>query len=301
MKNKNILITGAAGFIGRQLVNALEKLDLGIFQIDDLSQEPLIEPHKNLIKDSVHNLKKEFFLDNNITSVVHLAAKKNVKDSFFNLNNSIENYEMTLKLFGACIESNVNDFYLASTCEIYGFQKENLDESSIFKPHSPYAVSKVANEYLANVYMMLKENFKVTSLNFFNTYGPSEATDAVIPNFISKAVNNEVIKIEGDGQQARDFTYIDDTINFLVNLMLSNKYYRSVNIGSGKDVSVNDLLDLVKIYFKDIKYEYVDQRPNEIKTFIADNSLIVKDFNFKQNINIQEGFKKVVDAYLEKK
>ena len=128
MKNKNILITGAAGFIGRQLVNALEKLDLGIFQIDDLSQEPLIEPHKNLIKDSVQNLKKEFFLDNNITSVVHLAAKKNVKDSFFNLNNSIENYEMTLKLFGACIESNVNDFYLASTCEIYGFQKENLDE-----------------------------------------------------------------------------------------------------------------------------------------------------------------------------
>jgi len=299
MKIKNILITGAAGFIGRQLVNKLEEYDVKIFQIDDLSQDPLIEPHDNLIKDNVQNIKKEFLLDNEIDSVVHLAAKKNVKDSFFNLNNSVENYDMTLKLYGACVESNVRNFYIASTCEIYGFQNENLNENSKFIPHSPYAVSKVANEYLSDVYMMLKEDFKVTSLNFFNTYGPSEGADAVIPNFISKAVNNEVIKIEGDGTQARDFTYIDDTINLLINLIFSDKYYRSVNIGSGKDVSVNELLNLVKKNFKDVKYEYIEKRPNEIKTFIADNSLIIKEFNFKLNIGIEEGFKKVVDAYIK--
>ena len=76
MKIKNILITGAAGFIGRQLVNKLEEYDVKIFQIDDLSQDPLIEPHDNLIKDNVQNIKKEFLLDNDIDTVVHLAAKK---------------------------------------------------------------------------------------------------------------------------------------------------------------------------------------------------------------------------------
>ena len=90
-------------------------------------------------------------------------------------------------------------------------------------------MSKVANEHLSNVFMMLNQNLLITSLNFFNTYGPTEGKDAVIPNFISKAMNNELIMIEGDGNQARDFTYIDDTIDLLVKIFQNNNFYRSIS------------------------------------------------------------------------
>ena len=200
----------------------------------------------------------------------------------------------------ACSDTEVKNFYLASTCEIFGFQDNILNEKSEFNPHSPYAVSKVANEYISDVYMMLKKSFKVTSLNFFNTYGPTEGTDAVIPNFISKAVNKEKIVIEGDGNQARDFTYIDDTVELITKIVISNKYFRSLNIGSGKDVKINQILNLLQRHFEDIDYEYINGRPNEVKTFIADNSLVKKEFGFIPKVSIEDGVNKVLDYYKKK-
>ena len=297
ISSKKILITGAAGFIGRQLSDKLIKKNLDVVQVDDLSQKPLISPHENLIVDSVQNISKDLLNEKSIDTIVHLAAKKNVKDSFYNLDNSVENYEMTLKLYNACNNSSVKKIFLASTCEIFGFQEGTLKEDSPFLPHSPYAVSKVANEYLSDMYMMLNNSLKITSLNFFNTYGPTEGIDAVIPNFISKIFNNETIKIEGDGEQARDFTFIDDTVNLLIQIITSNQYYRSINIGSGKDVSVNSIVNILERHLPNIKYEHKKKRPNEIKTFIADNTLIKKEYSFRPLIPIEDGIKKVIDFY----
>lgn len=295
--NKTILITGAAGFIGRKLCDKLSSMGENLIQIDNLSEEPLLKPHQDLIIDDVENISHEFLKKNNISEIVHLAAKKNVKDSFYNLDNSVENYEMTLKLYDSAIKAGVQKIYLASTCEIFGYQEKPLSEKFNFKPHSPYAVSKVANEYLSDVFMMLNQNLLITSLNFFNTYGPTEGKDAVIPNFISKAMNKELILIEGDGNQSRDFTYIDDTIDLLVKIFQNDSFYRSINIGSGEAISINQLLSYIKEHFPDIKYEYVDERPNEIKSFIADNSFIRKNFNFKPGIKIREGIEKIISFY----
>ena len=297
---KNILITGAAGFIGRQLVENLSNLGHKVIEVDNLCVNPLILPSKNLIVMNVQDITADFLIDKHVDIVIHLAAKKNVHDSFYNLENSIENYEMTIKLFSACVNASVNRIFLASTCEIFGYQDKKLDEKSIFKPYSPYAVTKVANEYLSNVYMMYSKNLKITSLNFFNTYGPSEGTDAVIPNFIKKAINKETIIIEGDGNQARDFTYIDDTISLLINVISSDKYFRYLNVGSGYDVSVNKIASIVKSHFPETKIENTSSRPNEIKTFIADNSIIINNFDFVSGIDIETGMKKVIDFHLHK-
>ena len=295
--NKNILITGSAGFIGRQLTEKLIKLQYNVFQIDDLSVSPIIKPHNNLLIQTVQSITSEFLNTNKIYTVIHLAAKKNVKDSFYNLDNSIENYEMTLKLLSACVDSKVKKIMLASTCEIFGFQSNLLNENSTFKPHSPYAVSKVANEYLSDMYMMLDKSLQITSLNFFNTYGPSEGIDAVIPNFISKAINGEKILIEGDGTQSRDFTFVDDTINTLIEIINSEKYFRSINIGSGVNISINELVSILKKYFLNIDYSFVDERPNEINSFVADNKLIKDEFKFKSTVSIEQGIEKVIEFY----
>ena len=103
--------------------------------IDNLSEEPLLKPHQDLIIDDVENISHEFLKKNNISEIVHLAAKKNVKDSFYNLDNSVENYEMTLKLYDSAIKAGVQKIYLASTCEIFGYQEKPLSEKFNFKPH----------------------------------------------------------------------------------------------------------------------------------------------------------------------
>ena len=295
---KNILITGAAGFIGANLSKRLNLLGYKVLGIDNLSVTPVSPPSDDIIEMDVQNIDKRFLIDNKICQIVHLAAKKNVKESFFNLDNSVENFEMTLKLLDASVNANIDRFYLASTCEIFGYQDKVLDEKSDFLPFSPYAVSKVANEYLSNVYMRYKNSLKITSLNFFNTYGPTEGTDAVIPNFVLKAIKNEKIVIEGNGLQARDFTYIDDTINVLCNIIEnSNDYYRYLNIGTGKDFSILSIFDILSKYFTDLKSEFIEARPNEVKTFVADNRIIRENFNFNASTDLQTGIKKVIDFY----
>ena len=283
-----ILITGAAGFLGHQLWKVLEKDKIRVIGIDNLSSKPVIKPHKKLIKKNVQSVNQNFLKKNKINTIFHFAAKKNVKNSFYNLNESTENYDMTLKLLDACNGSPVKKIFIASTCEIFGFQNNKLNEKSKYNPFSPYAVSKVAIEYLIDVYSKLFTNIKITSLIFFNTYGPTEGTDAVIPNFISKAVKNKNIIIEGDGLQARDFTYISDTIDVLVKLYKRKKYFRKVNIGSGKDVSVKFISKFIKKKFPKVKIKYKKKRPNEIKTFVANNSLIKKNFKFKPKLKLKK-------------
>ncbi len=297
---KNILITGAAGFIGASLSLALKNKGYTVYGIDNLSVKPVRPPSSDIIKIDVQSISHDFLIERDINQIVHLAAKKNVKESFYNLENSTENFDMTLKLFNAAVNSNVENFYLASTCEIFGYQNKSLDENSLFNPYSPYAVSKVANEYLANVYMRYKNQLKVTSLNFFNTYGPTEGIDAVIPNFVIKAINNEKIIIEGDGLQARDFTFIDDTINVLIKIIENrDTYHRYLNIGTGKDASIIDIYKILKDFFKNLEVEHVDKRPNEVKTFIADNTIIRQEFEFNPIVDLKDGIKKVIDFYLK--
>lgn len=294
---KKILITGAAGFIGRQLSDFLEKKKIETVDIDDLSVKPVLKPKKKLIKMKVENISESFLKKKNIKTIIHLAAKKSVDQSFYKLNNSIENYSMTIKLLTNASKSGVNKFFNASTCEIFGFQKKKLDEKSKFIPHSPYAVSKVANEYLCDLYLMKQSKMKITSLIFFNTYGPTEGRDAVIPKFVNALKQKKPIYLEGNGKQARDFTYIDDTINALYKIIKSKKYFRYINIGSGKSVKINTLIRKLKKYYPDMQVYKNKQRVNEIKNFIADTSILKKNFKIKNKIKFEEGLYKTVKNF----
>ena len=106
---------------------------------------------------------------------------------------------------------------------------------------------------------------KITSLIFFNTYGPSEGRDAVIPKFIHALNHNRPIYLEGDGKQARDFTFVDDTIFALYKIIKSKKNLRYINIGSGKSISINTIIKKLKKYYPDMRVIRNKQRINEIK------------------------------------
>ena len=296
---KNILITGAAGFIGHQLWNKL-KNEYKVYGIDDLSSKPVITPPKDLIIKPVSQLNSNFLKRKKIHTIIHLAARKSVDTSFYKLEDSIANYKNAFFLLNSALEANVKRFFNASSCEIFGYQKEILNEQETFKPHSPYAVSKVAVEYLIDTFLMRQKKMKISSLIFFNTYGPTERDDAVIPKFIKNSILKKKIFIEGKGDQARDFTFIDDSVEVLEKIISSQNIYRKVNIGSGKAYSVKHIVEILKK--KKIKFRVKKKppRPNEIKTFIADNNLIKKKFNFKKKISLDEGIEKIIEFYRKK-
>ena len=294
---KKILITGAAGFIGRQLSDFLEKKNILTIDIDDLSVKPVLKPKKKLIKKKVESISAEFLKKNSISKIVHLAANKSVDQSFVNLKNSTQNFGMTLKLLDSAINANVKHFFNASTCEIFGYQKNKLKENNNFIPHSPYAVSKVANEYLCNIFLMRKPKMRVTSLIFFNTFGPTEGRDAVIPKFINLLNNNKIINIEGNGNQSRDFTYIEDTISALFKIINSKKYFRQINIGSGKNVSIKKLVNILKLFYPKLRVKYTKSRVNEIQAFNANIDLLRKQYKFKNSHNFRDGIKKTIENF----
>lgn len=297
---KNILITGAAGFIGRQLYEKIKGKNK-VYCVDDLSVKPVIKPQKKIIKKKVQQISSAFLKKKNIDIVIHLAAKKNVHTSFYKINDPVENFDMTFKLLNECNKANIKKIYVASTCEIFGFQKKKLSENEVFDPFSPYAVTKVASEYLLNVYRKINPKMKITSLIFFNTYGPTEGVDAVIPNFVKNTIRKNRIVIEGNGQQARDFTYIDDTIKVLEKIIFSNKHFNKINIGSDKSSKIINIAKKLKKIFPKLKIIYDQKRPNEIKNFICKNSLIKKEFKFQSIYSLDKGLKNVIDFYKQKK
>ena len=229
-------------------------------------------------------------------TIIHLAAKKSVDQSFYKLSNSIENYSMTIKLLTSASKSGVKIFSMLRPVK-YLVIKIKINEKSKFIPHSPYAVSKVANEYLCDLFLMKQSKMKITSLIFFNTYGPSEGRDAVIPKFIHALNHNRPIYLEGDGKQARDFTFVDDTIFALYKIIKSKKNFRYINIGSGKSVSINTIIKKLKKYYPDMRVIRNKQRINEIKNFISDTSLLQKNFKIKNKISFEEGLYKTIKNF----
>ena len=124
---KNILITGAAGFIGHQLWKKL-KNEYKVYGIDDLSSKPVIGPPKNLIIKPVSQLNSSFLKRKKIHTIIHLAARKSVDTSFYKLEDSISNYKNAFFLLNSALEANVKRFFNASSCEIFGYQKDVLNE-----------------------------------------------------------------------------------------------------------------------------------------------------------------------------
>ncbi|MFJ6140768.1 NAD-dependent epimerase/dehydratase family protein [Kitasatospora sp. NPDC092286] len=272
----NVLVTGAAGFIGSALTTALRTAGHTVTALDDLSvRSPRPRPDQ-LIERDVRTLTPGEL--DGFHTVVHLAAHKSVPASFevggFEHNTSVDRH--MLHAFAA---SGAGRLLLASSCEVYGDQSGPLAESAPHQPRSPYAAGKSATEHLADIYRpRLGLGRQIGVVRFFNTFGPWEDPDAVVPAFIDAALADRPLTIEGNGMQARDLTYIDATTAMLGRILDADRLLPVVNVGSGRATTVLDLAHAVIRATGRGTITHAQPRPNEITSFTADMSLFTATY-----------------------
>jgi UDP-glucose 4-epimerase len=285
MKNKNILITGGAGFIGSHIANELmENNDITI--IDNLSTgniNNLKNPeHENLtfIKADICNTNLDE-LTADINYIFHLAALASVPLS---VEKPIEcneiNLNATVKLLKSAADNDVEKVVFSSSSSVYGENRNMpLNESEQPMPTSPYAASKASCElYLKSFYESYGLNY--VAFRYFNVFGPHQDKNsqyaAVIPNFISALLEGKQAEIYGDGEQTRDFVYVGDIVKANINACKAD-YNGIINIASGEKLTINNLYEIVKeVLGSDLEPKYLPERPGDIKHSLADISNMKK-------------------------
>lgn len=321
LKNKNILVTGGAGFIGSNLCEKL--LDLGAIVkcLDNFStglKENLVNvinnPDFTLIEGDIRDLETCKKACENIDFVLHEAALGSVPRS---INDPITSNDVNvsgfLNMLVAARDHGVKRFVYAASSSTYG-DSEALPkvEDKIGKPLSPYAITKYVNELYADVFKKTYD-FDTVGLRYFNVFGrkqnPNGAYAAVIPKFVIQLMNHESPVINGDGEYSRDFTYIDNVI--LMNLLaLTSQKEESLNqvynTAFGERTTLNHLMKYLKEYLSafdpkiaDVEVIYGNNRIGDIPHSLASIDKAKELLNYNPEFSMKEGLKEAVSWYWE--
>lgn len=307
LKNKKILVTGCAGFIGSFVTEALLQKGAKVFGIDDLSSGSLLNmqtfQNNKYFTFTKGDVGKQNLIEPLIkkVDVIYHAAVRGLGISTANPLSELQvNVEATLKLLELTLKHKVEKFLYTSSASVYGnVSKLPENEQDPTFPLSPYGVSKLAAERYCMAYHKLYD-IPIVCLRYFNVYGPRQRWDSVyggvVSIFLYNTLRNKPLPIYGNGKQTRDFTYIHDAVQASIAAFESNKTVGHViNIASGKEYTVNELAKLVKKVSgkKDLKIEYVKGRLiDNINRRVGDISLAKKILNFTPSTSLEQGLKK---------
>lgn len=292
----NYLITGGAGFIGSHLVEALLKKKHKIHVIDNLSTGRLDNLKKikgfskiKFIKSDISKNGKWINYFKNIDCVFHLAALADIVPSInFPDKYYKSNVEGTLNVVQACRKFKVNKLIYAASSSCYGIPKKYpTKENEIINTLYPYALTKFMGENLCLHWGKLF-NIKTISLRLFNVYGTKSRTSgtygAMFGVLLAQKLAKKPYTIVGTGKQTRDFTYVTDVVHAFIKASKSNYEDKIYNVGSGKTISVNRIIEILK--GPSVK---IPKRPGEPDCTFANIKKIKKELNWKPKISIEKG------------
>jgi len=321
IKNKKVLITGGAGFIGSNLVERLLKQNNTIVCLDNLltgkieNIEGFIKnPFFTFIEGDIRDISTCQKAVKNVDFVLHQAALGSVPRS---INDPITTNEINisgfLNMLIASRDAKVKRFVYAASSSTYGdnYKLPKL-EDYIGNPLSPYAITKYVNELYANVFSDLYK-MEVIGLRYFNVFGrrqdPNGAYAAVIPNFVKKLINHESPIVNGDGNFSRDFTYVDNVIQaneLAVTTTNMNALNTVYNVAFGESTSLNSLVTILKEELSvfdpkiaDIKIEYGPNRLGDIPHSLASIEKAQKMLGYTPEYSIKGGLNRAVKWYWE--
>ena len=292
------LITGAAGFLGSALANRLIYDNHVVRGLDDLSTgdpESLL-PEVHLTRGDINDRPKLWTLLQDIDCVYHLAARVSVQESvLYPREYNQVNVGGTVTLMEAMRDVGVHRVVFISSGAVYGEQSSQpLKESAIPNPGSPYAVSKLSAEYYVRTIGMLW-GIETVALRVFNAYGPGQHLPPVhapvIPYFLHQACLKGNIIVHGDGTQTRDYAYVDDVVNAMVATATAPGVdQKIINIGSGIDTSVRELVNLV-LQVTGGKPEVIYNPRNEggVRRMSADLTLAKNLLGYQPAVDLKTG------------
>jgi UDP-glucose 4-epimerase len=296
----NFLVTGGAGFLGAALSNRLSRQGHHVRVLDDLStgDPSSLDPDIHFTRGDINDRPKLWTLLQEIDCVYHLAARVSVPESIlFPRDYSHVNVGGTATLMEAIRDAGTKRIVLASSGAVYGNQEEAaMRESMLPHPGSPYAVSKLSSEWYVRTIGELS-GVETVCLRIFNAYGPGQqippAHPPVIPNFIRQSLQDGTLIFHGDGNQTRDYVYVDDVVNALVSAGSIEKIdVPVINIGSGTETSVRELAKLViDITGGDPEEVYNPRAGGGVTRMCADISLAKEKLNYVPLIPLEMGLR----------
>ena len=299
-----ILVTGGAGFIGSHLVDRLIKENHKVIVIDNLTtgKEENINPQAEFYNLDIYDFEKIKPLFEKIDFVFHLAAIPQILVSIKDpVETSKVNILGTINVFKAAIEAKVKRVIFASSSSVYGNQEKlPLKENMRPNPVNPYALQKLVGEQFAKLFTKLY-GIPIISLRYFNVYGPriniNSDYSSVIGKFLKQKAEGKPLTIFGNGEQTRDFCYIDDVVDATIKAMKSKKLKGGevINIGSGKSYSINYLADLIGG-----KRKYLAPREGDVKHTQADITLAKKLLTWQPKVSFEEGLRRVKEWFKKK-
>lgn len=294
------LITGAAGFLGTALSNRLAREGHSVRGLDDLSTgDPNgLSPEVHFTRGDVNDRPKLWTLLQDVDCVVHLAARVLVSESvLYPREYNQVNVGGTVTLMEAMRDVGVKRVVFTSSGAVYGEQDlQPVPEDCRPNPQSPYAVSKLAAEYYVNTIGRLS-NIETVCLRVFNAYGPGQhlppAHAPVVPNFLKQALANGTLVLHGNGNQTRDYVYVDDVVNALVAATSAERVNRQIiNVGSGVETNVQQLVQMVidaTVTQPQVVYNQRDDRgPDRL---CADLTLAKELLGYQPQIPLEKGLR----------
>ena len=310
----NLLVTGAAGFIGSHVCERLIKKGnhvIGIdnfddfyarkikeFNLTDLVQSGNFHFYEADIRDAtaLHTI----FASNKINAVIHLAAKAGVRPSIESIAEYYDvNINGTVVLLESMRANEVKKMLFASSSSVYGNNtKVPFSEmDSVDNPISPYASTKKSGELLCHVYSHLYD-FDITCLRFFTVYGPRQRPDLAIHKFTKLIAEGNPIPFYGDGSTSRDYTYIDDIVNGINCALDHLDKYRIYNLGESQVINLKLLVETIEntLGKKAIIKQYPLQQGDVNKTY-ADISKAKSEIGYAPKIDFKTGIKKFAEWY----
>jgi len=299
----NALVTGAAGFIGSHLCGRLLDQGARVTGIDCFTDYyPRAVKERNLatltyrpgfsfVESTLQSADLRRLL-RDVTHVFHLAAQAGVRKSWgkdFSVY-TVNNIEATQVLLEACVGTPIERLVYASSSSVYGDNVSMpMREDALPQPVSPYGVSKLAAEQLCYLY---HSNYGVpaVSLRYFTVYGPRQRPDMGFHKFIKAALAGEPIRLFGDGEQTRDFTFVKDAAWATATAAISGVPGRVYNIGGGSRVSMNQVLEMLRmITGRPLKVISDPNQKGDMRHTYADTSLAKADLGFAPQVSLAEG------------
>jgi len=288
------LVTGGAGFIGSHITDKLIDLGHDVIVIDNLmlGKRDFVNKKAKFKKIDIRNYKKLSKAFKGMDGVFHLAADPRLQIS---IEDPITTHEInvtgTLNVLKAAVDNKVKKVIFSSSCSVYDDEVElPINEFGKTQPKNPYAMHKLIGEEYCRLFSSLY-NLETVVLRYFNVYGVRKLDNGgypmVIPIFLGQKKRGEKLTVVGDGKQTRDYVHVSDVVSANLKALESNiKNGDVVNVGSGKQISVNEIADLIGG-----KTEFLPQRPGEMRFIEADNKKAKEVLNWEPNVEFKQGLK----------